>query len=554
MGCSFLTDFSTDQCEADSDCEKLGSAFEGTVCDANLCVTPPTGDGDGDGDGAGGSMGGQGGAPPIGECETNGECIDGNFGSPFICRDGECIPLTIPTECPIVLGAGQDSENLRKPEPFIFGAYSFVDPTAPRLSVPTLNYELAIDEVNDATRGGIPGGENGTRRPFIAIICSGTNDPDLEKSLGHLIDDVQVPAILSSLYTRDLLEAFQTKGFPEEVFFLSPLEADSTLTGVADDGLMWHLLSPALDLAPAYLPLMAQTESYLRTQRGLSADDKIKIALVESKTPFLTDMADYLLTTMKFNGDVTALQNLNDGNLIRVRIDSRLEDAQADASSALPTLLDYQPDIVLGLVSGEFVPLMNSFDAQVAGEKPFYLLSPYVFGRSDLADQVYFASEHQRLLGVNFGAAEDPTLYQLYLSKLESTYDVEFSLAGSENFYDAAYYLMYSIVGAGDPPRLTGNEIALGMTRLVDGRIDFNVGSADVNDVVGTLRGSISSEISLTGTMGPPDFNTSTGARRGRPTIYCIDENGEYVQNAMVYDGETGTLSGSPPCVADFSN
>ncbi len=559
VGCSFLSDFSVDQCQTDADCEKLGSAFEGTVCDANLCVTPESGDGDGDGDGSGGSIGGQGGAPLTAECETNSDCIDDNFGSPFICRDGECIALTIPGECPIVLGAGQDSENLRKPEPFIFGAYSYVDPTAPRLSVPTLNYELAIQEVNDATRGGIPGGPNGTRRPFIAIVCSGTQDPDLETSLSHLIDDVQVPAIISSLYTRDLLEAFQTKGFPEKVFFLSPLEADSTLTSVDDDGLMWHLLSPAVDFAPAYLPLVAQTESYVRTQRGLTEDDKIKIALVESKTPFLTDIADNLLLNMSFNGGISALQNREDGNLIRIRLDSSLEVVNPNTGDnnlqGLSALIDFEPDIVLGLVSGEFVELMNSFEGQVAGEKPFYVLSPYVFGRSDLADQNFFDDVHPRLLGVNFGAAEDPTLYQLYLSKLEDTYrDVGFSLAGSENFYDAAYYLMYAIVGAGEPPRLTGNEIALGMTRLVNGRVEFNVGSMDANDVVGTLRGSISSEISLIGTMGPPDFNTSTGARRGRPTIYCIDGNGDYVQNAMLYDVETGTLSGSPPCVADFAN
>jgi hypothetical protein len=228
-----------------------------------------------------------------------------------------------------------------------------------------------------------------------------------------------------------------------------------------------------------------------------------------------------------------------------------LEVVNPNNSQALTALVAYQPDIVLGLVSREIVPLIPQFEGQVSGEKPFYLLSPYVFARTDLAQQAFI---HGRLLGVNFGAAEDPSLYELYLSKLRSTYQVDFELAGTENFYDAAYYLMYALVGAGDPARLTGKEVALGMTRLIDGRIDFNVGSANASSVVGTLRGDPNSEISLVGTMGPPDFNTSTGARRGRATIYCIDENGEYVQNAMVYDSETGTLSGSPPCIADFAN
>jgi hypothetical protein len=559
-GCSLLTEISTEQCETDSDCRERGGDFEGTVCEANLCVTPSAGggdgDGDGDGDGSGGTgTGGMGGVPIEPECATNSECIDDNGGSAFICREGTCVPLTIPEECPIVLGAGQDLENLRQPEPFIFGAYSYVDPTAPRQSVATLNYELAIDEVNSATRGGIPGGAGGTKRPFIAIICSGTNNPDLELSLGHLIDDVGVPAIISSLYTSDLLDAFQTKGLPNEVFFLSPLEADSTLLGAPDDGLLWFLLPAALDLSPAFHPLLAQTEAYIRTQRDFTVDDKIKVAMVESKTPFLTDMAEDLVASLKFNGDVTALQNQADGNFTRIIIDSDLEVVNPDTSAARTALLDFEPDIILGLTSGEFVPLMNSFEGLATGDKPFYLLSPYMFGKSELANPLLFSQVYPRLLGVNFSAADDPTLYEVYLAKLKSTYmNLDFSLEGSENFYDAAYYLMYSMVGAGDPTRLTGEEVALGMNRLVSGNVDFNVGYSDVDDVVGFLRGSANSEISLTGTMGPPTFNTSTGARRGKPSIYCIDSEGNYVQNAMVYDPGTETLSGSPPCITNFPN
>ncbi len=549
--CSLLQDLDTAQCATTADCIARGARFEGTVCEASLCVTPLSG-GDG-GTGGANSSGGEAGAGSKGECETNGECIDRNFGSPYICRDEKCVPLTIPEQCPIVLGAGQDNENLRKPSPIIFGAYSFVDPTAPRLSVPTLNYELAIDEVNEATRGGLTGGPDGTLRPFVAVVCSGTNDPDLDKSLAHLIDDLEVPAIVSSLYTRDLLEAFEGKGAQNRVFFLSPLEADSTLTSLEDDGLLWHMLASAGDLSPAYVPLLGAVESELRSKRGLDPADSIKVALVEAKTPFLTDIADDLLGTLEFNGK-SALANEDDGNFVRLRIDSELEVPSPDLASALTSLQNFRPDVVVAVASGEAVQLVLNLESSwnpAWGPPPFYLASPYMFGRSDFASSL-FASVHSRMLGVNFAAAEQSSLYDLYLSKLESTYNVSFSLEGSENFYDAAYFMMYALAGSGNPPRLTGTEVAVGMTRLLAGKTSFDVGPQDVNDVIGNLRGSASSTISLQGTMGPPEFDTTTGARRGKPSIYCIDGAGSYVQNAMSYDSNTKTLTGSPPCLSTW--
>src|SRR5690606_31309219 len=129
--------------------------------------------------------------------------------------------LTLPGECPGVLGLGANNENLKAPDPIIFGAYSFVAATgAWRRSVPTLNYELAINELNSKTGGGLSGGSDSTRRPFLAVVCSGTNGPNLEASLKHLIEDLEVPAIISSLYTKDLLPAFEQYGAPNDVFFL----------------------------------------------------------------------------------------------------------------------------------------------------------------------------------------------------------------------------------------------------------------------------------------------------------------------------------------------
>lgn len=540
LGCSLLYDLDTAQCSSTEDC----AAFPGTECVASLCVTV-AGTGGGNGTDVA-HMGGEGGTAA---CTTHRECVDEHSRRPFLCKSGKCQSLTH-DECPVVLGLGKDMENLAKPDPIVFGAYSYVDPTAPRVSVPTLNYELAIDEVNTATLGGLPGGAGHARRPFLAVVCSGTDSPNLEASLSHLIDDLEVPAILASLYAKDLLAAFESQGHPKNVFFLSPLEADSNLSGASDDGLLWHMLTSGESLAPAYLPLLARVEAKIRAELELASNDPIRVALVDADVKFLEDIADALASDLRFNGDKTPVENEADGNFKRVRIPSGLDMPNPMLWEALEELLEFAPHVVVAVASKEFPALLEGLEGSLvpAAPRPVYLGSPYLFGVKSFAT----VAPKGRTFGVNFAGAADTTLYDRYLSKLKSTYgSTGLVFDGSENFYDAAYFLMYAIAGAGSPPRLTGREVALGMTRLVTGKTEYAVGTRDVSHVIGTLLGSADSAIALQGTMGPPTFNTSTGVRLGLPSVYCAG-SGTFVQDAMRYDPETKSLEARHPCAGDL--
>jgi hypothetical protein len=549
-GCSLLYELDVAQCSSTADCRAKGAAFAETECVASLCVSA-TGTGGSSGTG-GGNTGGGGGAP---ECATHMECVEANFGIPHLCREGACQRLTLPGQCPGVLGLGADNENLKKPDPIVVGLYSYVPADAGwRQSVPTLNYELAINEFNDESNGGLPGGRNNTRRPILGVVCSGTNGPDLDASLKHLVEDLEVPAILSSLYSTELLPAFETWGKPNDVFFLSPLEANSSLVNAMDNGLMWHMLTSARELAPAYLPLLARAETYVRQQLALPPEEEIRVALVESNARFLRDIGDYLVANMVFNGKSQA-DNLSAGNFLRVRVDSAIEAANVtttkDFADRVADVRNFKPHIVLAIASSEFVVFRGGIENRLPdAPEPFYLASPYLFGISSFASQG--SATWPRTLGVNFAGAENKTLYNLYLSNLKAEYTnfTNLTLDGSENFYDAAYFLMYSIAGAGNPPRLTGREVAAGMTRLVTGSQGFNVGRADVADALAALSVS-NSRIALRGTMGPPDFDTSTGVRHGLPSIYCL-EAGNFVQDAMTYNPDTQQLEGAPSCVPDF--
>jgi hypothetical protein len=97
------------------------------------------------------------------------------------------------------------------------------------------------------------------------------------------------------------------------------------------------------------------------------------------------------------------------------------------------------------------------------------------------------------------------------------------------------------------------------MKRLLGGPQAYDVGRSDVDAVISALRTDEDTDITLNGTLGPPDFNGS-GARKSLPSVYCIDLDPELTDNEMAfypdvlkYNPESGLLEGPDPCsIVDF--
>lgn len=582
VGCSVLYELSADQCKTDGDCHALGGPFTDRVCrdgqcedqeDASTGGTGGRGGTDGDSTTGAGSPG-AGGEEPTG-CTSNEECIDeSGLDLPLICRDGECISLIDEQECPLVLsGEGSKSHpNLRKPNPIIFGAYSRIGTLADlALTQPTLNYELAINEINEELGGGLRG-PDGDRQPFVAVICDGLSD-NLDASMDHLINTLEVPAIITPLYTDDLLSVFESHARDSQTFLMSPFEADTTLTLADENGLMWHMLGSAEDLARGYVPLVARTEDYIRNVLG-EGDKDLKVALVEADTPFLGDIADYVVENVEVNGEI--LVNQSDDTFQRFLIKSANEEGGADPEQIInagEALNAWGPHIVLLIASeevmvedifGSIEPFPSAYMSEHNQPLPFYLLSPYLFIPATADILKVERTLRTRMLGINFAAAADPTLYNGYFSRLKSVYDVDnlpFSMVGTENFYDAAYYLMYAIAAAlaGNPNKLRGIHIAQNIERVLDlgSQLKFDVKPAHVANGMNAIYTNPDTTIALYGTLGPPDFNFSTGARKQLPSVFCTGEDaeGNFVlePDVMTYDEGDDSLSADPPpCVPDF--
>lgn len=541
-GCSFLYDLNTDQCQRTSDCRALGGDFKGLVCVDHLCVEPSdttneTSDDAGVDDG---------------KCKSHAQCIDENLDQPHICRDGECISL-YSKECPVVL----QPENLRVPEPIVVGAYSSIDPLNKEGSPITRTYNLAMQEFEEEI-GGLTGGPNNTRRKFVTVVCEGANlnDAPLENSLAHLVDKVQVPAIVASLFPEALREAFDARAKSDNVFFISPLAADSSLTATDNDGLLWFMLGAYSDLAPIMVSLTQRAEAF--QQAALKTSELTRVALIQGSLAPAQDIGQVLLSdpehSLVFNGKA-ALAN-DSSEFIQFKLTSDFEDNTAKHAEVIKGLQKFKPHIIVVTGGTEFtskvMPVVESSWKETAGDQipPFYVFGPLLAFDESLAESTN-AGVRGRLAGVNFSRAEDPTLYNMLKANYLATYVGE-PFYDTENFYDAIYYLNYAIAAAGNPAVLRGEHIAAGIERLVSpSGVKMSVGPSQISNVIATLA-SGNARINLTGAMGPSDFNSGTGSRVASGTVWCVDAASNFHYDVLRPDAQTQELEGTFPCFDDF--
>lgn len=551
-GCSLLYELDSEQCSVDGDCDRLGAALSGRRCVNGFCVA--------NGSSAGGTTRGDsgGGAGEV-PCKTHTECMDRAQGLPAACEDSRCITLVNSPDggaCGVVLGV----DNLvHERDVFIFGAFSAVpDPRTPHSSPITMNFEYVVDQIS--ARGGLR--IRGKERHPVAVVCNAYQEDSasLDASFDHLVDRVGVKAIIASLYALELRRSFERvfleKG--KKVFFLSPFESDSALTEVSDDGLLWHLLPDSLSVAPAYLPLFARLERKVLAELG-GQQEKLRVALVQNDFQWLMDVAGVLKEELVFNGEPARSPTNREHFLLVDMASAELHGSSVVTwSKAYAELEKFKPHIVVSAAGSELHPVISALETQwdsFAEEqpRPYYLLSPFQFGQEFVGVFERHPGLGQRVAGINTASAEDRTLYEAYLRELKSVYHkypVLDALNGTENFYDAVLFTLLAAAAAGNPPELTGREIAVGMGRLVDNRdgIPGELTLERVKEYAWALNTDDQVTYALTGTLGPPNFNVGFGTRQGAGSVWCVQDGPTVVFDVLRYDAKTESLTGVFPC------
>jgi hypothetical protein len=262
---------------------------------------------------------------------------------------------------------------------------------------------------------------------------------------------------------------------------------------------------------------------------------------------FLQDISDVVLDTVTFNGK-TALDNLTDDNYLAVNVTSTFIDPMAVYTDQIQRLRDFKPHIVIATATREFVTtiapqLEQNWDTDAPGQpRPFYILSPFLYGDQQAVNFANTVERRARIVGLNAPAASDPSVYAKYIANWETTYN-EDAPESIENFYDAAYYLLYSAIAAGERLQ-TGDDLLRGMGRLVSlSGTRFEVGYDQLADAAFALNTSNAS-ISLIGTLGPPNFDNN-GGRADAGSVWCFSPAGLRQSDVMTYNKDSGQMDGS---------
>ena len=613
-GCSLFFDLNANQCQVTKDCTNLGPQFADSLCVNQVCVAKTTGGGGASGNGpsggnsssgrsggsamsggggadAGAAGDGTGGTPP--ECTTNDECITKHVDLPYLCVDGSCLELTT-EDCPLMLPSSNTLTLLRTASPIIVGAYANMNNSAdPHDSLAVINWDLAFSEFNDKTLGGIPNTGKGPVRPVLALVCQSSIVTDIIPSLQHLTEQVHVSAVLSTLSTDRLFTAFnytQDPGYASAggnpVLFLSTGSADLRLANLADDGLVWHMLGDPRTLAATTVALLNRMIPTVNAARLAAGEDPttvpLRVTLVYSDDTTMSDLFSVLTTPddahpetlLKFNGKA-AIDQLDSGEFRQVKIQSAKTHTNPAFQNAIDDLNANPPHIVIGMATNEFAKVINAVENYAPTQSrrpPFYLLSHLLYNTIELQTSVDANAAktpplNERLLGVNYAEAQDAkskSLYDAYLARLKNSYSGALSVAGTENYYDGAYSMLYSVAAAyaKGSKAPTGDDMSVALDQRVFSTSkdaeSVDIGPAALGATVGKLSG-LTYKMSLYGTMGPPNFDRTSGTRVSTTSAWCMEKPATtwvYRADGLIYDPDahefTAPTAGVPACLSKY--
>ncbi|HKY36439.1 MAG TPA: hypothetical protein VJN18_10895 [Polyangiaceae bacterium] len=458
-------------------------------------------------------------------CQTNEDCVRPGAGAPYRCRqsDHKCVQLSS-DECPVVLGPAED------PSAIYFGAFATLNPLAPDKNTIFWSHELAREQLSSDEAGGLRGRDGGPARPLVIVGCNNA-DASIEPALKHLVENVEVPALIATLKPGDMRRAYEAYR-ASKLFYLSPVPVTKTLIQDEPDGLIWNLLGQPADLAPAYAELLRLSEQHVRRILDLEAAEPIRVVLVTTLDAFDSELADSVRPLLQFNDGKSTTKN--GGNY---------KDFTVNPSSDLAELglqiAQFRPHIVISAASDAFTKpegLIDHIEFEWAAaaddllREPFYILSPYNAGdlgylQSNIDKGLKFSGSdmYTRFIGLSIAGARDISLQNIYANKLLSRFPNAYT--DSANYYDAVYFLAYAMYGSSDTGALTGPGIADGMKRLLSGD-PFDIGAMAINDVFDALDVE-GATLQLNSTLGPPSFDPETGVRPVDGGVFCFSRENE---------------------------
>lgn len=499
----------------------VGVFFVALLCACTSeVVSPPNGVGGG---GAGSGATGVGGGHDA--CSV--EACAAELGEPAVCTgpDGGCAPL-LSDACVEIIGDDNTDDTLwlGLVAPFSDGFELIGEALAN--GVRLQNEELV------AAVGGVAGGSG--PRPVNILLCD--SQPDPAPAMSHLIEVVDVPAIIGPALSSDVLAVAAT-AIASGTMLLSPSSTSPTVTSLADDGLVWRTAASDSGVHRALAGLVSELETRIRLEQGLDPSTPVRVAIVRSNTDLSTHLYAGLQESALVNGESLAE---NGGDVITVAIDPA--QMSPDYTSAIATLVGFEPHLVLGLgLFGEVVdPIALAVEAGLDGSapRPYYALTEQALDAARSAS--HDGALRPRLTGVS--QAWRGPLWDAFTVRYSSRFGQAPALAFAANAYDAATLLSYALAATNAPA--TGPQLAAQMASMITGP---TVEGQPSGIALGMASVASGSPFDYEGASGPVDFDLETGEVEAWVDAWCFAAAGVETSTGY-YDPAAHDVTGQLGC------
>jgi ABC-type branched-subunit amino acid transport system substrate-binding protein len=391
---------------------------------------------------------------------------------------------------------------------------------------------LAAAEINAG--GGVPT----DRGPVRIALVSCTDSLDPSRAVRHLVDDLDVVAVLSTGTSGSMIGVAEST-LARRAFLIGASATSSAITnlpGSTVDGarLVWRTSPSDSGQSLALAALFVQVESEARTRLG-----SVKVATLTKGDAYGRGLRDGLLMTATMNG-----RPLTDP--ANAAFYQAFEYDPADEESLRVTaasLSAAQPDIVLTLGTSEVVTGVLKPYEQGAVRNTRYV-APDGVQRPELSElAAELPTLRARIRGVAPGTLtpQRTAFFERFRTAFATRQpQLVFGMAGA---YDAVYLLSLAIARTGQDVR--GIQVAKSFERVSSG-VELEAG---LPGLPGFFAAGRAGEIDAFGASGPLQFNGATGEPASDYGVWCLDNTQRFSDaTGQVFRTETRQLEGVFNC------
>jgi branched-chain amino acid transport system substrate-binding protein len=368
---------------------------------------------------------------------------------------------------------------------------------------------------------------------------------NLVRAAKHLVNELEVPAIVGPNTSQDTLDVSAKVTVPGGTVVITPTAVASSITAIGDDDLTWLMVPSDKQRAPLMISQISALEAQLKVDRNV---ETIKLGIV-FRNDALGVGTRTSLNDVTLNGKGLT-DPLNLGN--HVQIDG-YNATDVDQQAIVDKYLTFAPDIVVLAGTAEAVSkVMVPLEAQWIGEqRPSYIL----IDSTKVPELLTAVTNNDGLrsrvrgTGITPGPLGKDTPAEAY-NGFKIDYDVRYpggtsTISGMGPAHDAAYAIALAIAATKDQP-VSGKSISEGLRKLASGPIKLTTLGTNLLPAFQKLASGAG--ITAVGSFGVLDWDTDGAVKGGTLEMWCVGGTAEkpvYQSSGLLFDIMTQQQSGS---------